>query len=44
VHEKAFGGHCAVSLLDEDRVRKGDPSLLVIFREDKYIFDNEFKL
>ena len=44
VHEKAFGGHCSVSLADEERVCKGDPALLVIYREDKYIFDSEFKL
>lgn len=44
VHEKAFGGHCPVSLMDEDRVRKGDPALLIIYREDKYIFETEFKL
>ena len=44
MHEKAFGGHCSVSLVDEERVCKGDPALLVIYREDKYIFESEFKL
>ena len=44
VHEKALSGHCSVAMLDEERVRKGDPALLVIFKEDKYIFDSEFKL
>lgn len=44
VHEKALSGHCPVSLMDEERVRKGDPALLVVYREDKYIFDSEFKL
>ena len=44
MHEKALNGHCSVSLMDEERVRKGDAALLVIFREDKYVFDSEFKL
>jgi hypothetical protein len=44
VHEKALTGHCSVSLLDEDRVKKGDPALLVTFRDEKFIFDSEFKL
>lgn len=44
VHEKTLSGHCSVSLMDEDRVRKGDQTLVVIFKEDKYVFDTEFKL
>lgn len=44
VHEKTLNGHCSVTLMDEDRVKKGDPSLLVIYKEDKYVFDSEFKL
>jgi hypothetical protein len=44
LHEKSLSGHCAVSLVDEDRVRKGDPALLIIFKDDKYVFDSEFKL
>jgi hypothetical protein len=44
VHEKAIGGHCTVSVMDEERVSKGDPALLVIYRDDKFIFDSEFKL
>jgi hypothetical protein len=30
--------------MDEDRVRKGDQVLVVIFKEDKFVFDSEFKL
>lgn len=30
--------------MDEERVSKGDPCLLIVFRENKYIFSNEFKL
>jgi hypothetical protein len=44
VHEKAIGGHCTVSVMDEERVSKGDSALLVIYRDDKFIFDSEFKL
>ena len=44
VHEKAFTSHCPVSLMDEERVRKGDGALLVVFRDDKFVFDSEFKL
>ncbi len=43
-HEKALSGHCSVCLTDEDRVRKGDSALLIVYRDDKYIFDSEFKL
>jgi len=44
LHEKSLSGHCAVSLNDEDRVRKGDPALLIFYKDDKYVFDSEFKL
>lgn len=44
VHEKAIHGHCPVSVMDEERVSKGDQALLVVYREDKYIFESEFKL
>lgn len=44
IHEKALSAHCPVSLTDEDRVRRGDPALLIVYREDKYVFDSEFKL
>lgn len=27
--EKHLNGHCAVTLIDEERVRKGDPLLLI---------------
>lgn len=43
-HEKALSSHCPVCLTDEDRVRKGDAALLIVYREDKYVFDSEFKL
>jgi adenylate/nucleoside-diphosphate kinase len=44
VHEKAISGHCSVSLIDEEKVSKGDQALLIIYKEDKYVFDSEFKL
>ena len=44
LHEKALNGHCAVTLMDEERVKKGDSNLLVLFKEGKYIFETEFKL
>lgn len=44
LHEKSLSGHCAVSLTDEDRVRKGDPGLLILYKEDRYVFESEFKL
>lgn len=44
--EKAIGGvgYCPVTLMDEDRVVRGDNLLLVVFRDAKYIFESEFKL
>jgi hypothetical protein len=33
-----------VSLTDEERVRKGDPALLVLYKDDRYVFDSESKL
>ena len=42
--EKHLNAHCAVTLIDEDRVKKGDTLLLILFREGKFVFDNEFKL
>jgi hypothetical protein len=44
VHEKAISGYCSVTVMDEERVRKGDVALLVIYQEDKYVFDSEIKL
>lgn len=42
--EKALNGHCSVTLLDEDRVKKGDPLMLIVYRDHKFIFDSEYKL
>ena len=44
VHEKALSAHCPVCLTDEDRVRKGDVALLIVYKDDKFVFDSEFKL
>lgn len=44
LHEKSLSGHCAVSLNDEDRVVKGDPALLILYKDDRYVFESEFKL
>lgn len=44
LHEKALNGHCAVTLMDEERVKKGDSNLLILFKDGKYVFDTEFKL
>lgn len=30
--------------MDEERVKKGDTLLLIVFREQRYVFDNEYKL
>lgn len=43
-HEKSLNGHCAVTLMDEERATKGDPVLMVQYKGSKYIFDSEFKL
>ena len=43
-YEKALSGHCAVTLLDEERVVKGDPLLVVNYKDYKYSFSSEFKL
>jgi len=44
VHEKTLSGHCPITLMDEERVKKGDPLLLILFRDNKYVFDSEYKL
>ena len=44
LHEKSLNGHCSVTLMDEERVAKGDPMLMIIYKENKYIFDSEYKL
>jgi hypothetical protein len=42
--EKLLNSHCAVTLMDEDRVTKGDPILVIVYKENKYAFASEFKL
>jgi hypothetical protein len=44
LHEKVLNAHCSVTLMDEERVKKGDPILLILFRDGKYVFDTEHKL
>jgi YHS domain-containing protein len=44
LHEKALNAHCSVTLMDEERVKKGDPILLILFKDGKYVFDTENKL
>lgn len=43
-YEKALNGHCATTLMDEERVAKGDPILLINYKDGKYAFENEYKL
>merc|ERR1712166_1299551 len=42
--EKALLGHCPVTLVDEDRVVKGDPLLVVQYKDSKFSFESEPKL
>lgn len=42
--EKALIGHCPVSLVDEGRVCKGDPLLIIHYKDQKYCFESEQKL
>jgi hypothetical protein len=42
--EKAILGHCPVTLVDEKKVTKGDPLLVVQYKEKKFTFVNEIKL
>lgn len=44
LNEKQLNSHCPVTLLDEDRVKKGDSLLIILFKEAKFSFDNEHKL
>lgn len=44
LHEKSLNAHCSVTLMDEERVNKGDPLLVIAYRENKYAFASEFKL
>lgn len=42
--EKGLLGHCPVTLVDEDRVVKGDPLLVVQYKDQKFSFETETKL
>jgi hypothetical protein len=42
--EKALLGHCPVTLVDADRVVKGDPLLVVQYKDQKFSFESEAKL
>ena len=42
--EKAILGHCPVTLKDQDRVEKGNPILIVGFKDMRFVFANEEKL
>jgi len=42
--EKALLGHCPVTLVDADRVVKGDPLLVVQYKDQKFSFESEVKL
>lgn len=42
--EKALIGYCPVTLVDEMRVIKGDPLLVVQYKDAKYCFESEYKL
>src|SRR5207244_1998235 len=42
--EKALNGHCATTLIDEERVAKGDLILVISYKDGKYAFENEYKL
>ena len=42
--EKGLAGYCPVSLVDEERIEKGDSLYLAIYKEVKFIFESEEKL
>lgn len=42
--EKALIGYCSVTMVDIDRVIKGDPLLVVQYKDQKYQFETEQKL
>jgi hypothetical protein len=44
LHEKSLNSHCSVTLMDEERVLKGDPILVISYKDNKYAFASEFKL
>ena len=43
-YEKALNGHCATTLVDEERVAKADPIFVVSFKGARYAFESEYKL
>ena len=43
-YEKALNGHCPSTLIDEERVSKGDPVLAIHYKDNKYNFESEYKL
>lgn len=43
-NDKHLSGHCSVTLMDEERVIKGDQILLINYKEHKYAFETEYKL
>ena len=42
--DKHLLGHCPVTLKDDERVEKGNPLLIVQFKENRFLFANEEKL
>jgi YHS domain-containing protein len=44
LHQKGILGYCPVTLVDEERVAKGDPILVVQYKDKKFSFMNEEKL
>jgi hypothetical protein len=44
LNEKTLNAHCPVTLMDEERVTKGDLILVIAYKEYKYAFHTEFKL
>lgn len=42
--EKALLSHCSVTLKDESRVAKGNPLLVVQYKDNRYVFTDEEKL
>lgn len=42
--EKTLQGYCPVTLVDEERVQKGDQILVVQFKDNRYIMASEEKL
>jgi adenylate/nucleoside-diphosphate kinase len=42
--EKSQQGYCPVTLMDEERLVRGDQMLIISYRENKFTFASEFKL